>query len=106
MPKLSPTMALVHKTKKVTHCLSATKQYMRRFFSTLTHMYETGLQTDLTIVASDGTSFSIHKVIIITEALPGIWSLSQLDYQIYILWNQFNMLETDTCVSVHLSKQT
>ena len=59
-------MALVHKTKKVTHCLSATKQYMRRFFSTLTHMYETGLQTDLTIVASDGTSFSIHKVIIAT----------------------------------------
>lgn len=25
-------------------------------------MYETGLQTDLVLVASDGTSFSIHKV--------------------------------------------
>jgi hypothetical protein len=55
-------MALVHKTKKVTHCLAATKQYMQRFFSTLTHMYETGLQTDLVLVASDGTPFSIHKV--------------------------------------------
>jgi hypothetical protein len=55
-------MALVHKTKKVTHCLSATRQYMHRFFTTLTQMYETGLQTDLVLVASDGTSFSIHKV--------------------------------------------
>jgi hypothetical protein len=55
-------MALVQKTKKVTHCLAATKQYMHRFFATLTHMYETGLQTDLVLVASDGTSFSIHKV--------------------------------------------
>ena len=55
-------MALIQKTKKVTHCLAATKQYMHRFFATLTHMYETGLQTDLVLVASDGTSFSIHKV--------------------------------------------
>jgi len=56
-------MALVHKSKKITHCLSATKHYMRGLFKTLSQMYEEGVQTDLTLVASNGVPISVHKVI-------------------------------------------
>ena len=55
-------MALVHKSKKITHCLTATKHYMRGLFATLSHMYEEGAQTDLTLVAANGVPISVHKV--------------------------------------------
>ena len=54
-------MALIHRTK-VTHSYEASPQHLQKFFSTLTHMYEEQVHTDVHLVAKDGTLFGVHRV--------------------------------------------
>ena len=67
-------MALIHRTK-VTHSYEASPQHLQKFFSTLTHMYEEQVHTDVHLVAKDGTLFGVHRVSSINpcqgKPLPG-----------------------------------